>query len=224
MYDATCLDCGQAVKLPINPKGRNAYCRICYDINRRLDPIRRLWAKESIVEIPTITNFDGTPCDLSSPLPIYAADVQVEANAELLDRLNRNPALFRELSPRKFEEIVAEVLDRLGYSVELTPATNDGGFDICAAKSERTGGRFLYLVECKRYVPPSKVGVGIVRALHGVVQQRRATAGLIITTSFFTKNAEIFQEPLKYQLHLKNFNELQDWVANALTGRRGGFD
>lgn len=56
---------------------------------------------------------------------------------------------------------------------------------IYAARKEGLG-QFLYLIECKRYVRPNKVGVKVVRSLHGVLQSERATAGAIVTTSFFT--------------------------------------
>ena len=79
-------------------------------------------------------------------------------NEEILRLLKNEPDLVWKLPPRKFEEIVAEILDRQGYQIELTPASGDGGFDIYAARKDGLG-RFLYLVECKRYVPPNKVGV-----------------------------------------------------------------
>lgn len=132
-------------------------------------------------------------------------------NAEIFGLLTREPKLLRELPPRKFEEIVAELLERQGYTVELTPASKDGGFDMYAAKKEGLG-QFLYLVECKRYVPPNKVGVGIIRSLYGVVQAMRATAGVVVTTSFFTAGAEKYSSDLKHQLSLKDYVALQKWL------------
>ena len=106
---------------------------------------------------PVLFGPDGQPIetngDLASSLRIHI----VAANDELMDALKINPELLRDLPPRRFEEIVANILARQGYQVELTPASGDGGFDIYAAKSE-TLGRFLYLVECKRYAPLRKWG------------------------------------------------------------------
>ncbi len=115
-------------------------------------------------------------------------------------------------SSRKFEELVAELLEKQGYSVKLTPPSKDGGFDMYAAKHEVLG-QFLYFVECKRYAPPNKVGVQVVRALHGVVQQQRANAGIIATTSFFTRGAKEYQDEMKYQLQLRDYVELQKWLG-----------
>ena len=136
-----------------------------------------------------------------------------DANAEILDLLKREPELAWQLAPRRFEEIVAEILGRQGYDVTLTPASADGGFDIYAARKDGLG-KFLYLVECKRYVPPNKVGIEIARSLYGVVQTQRATAGAIVTTSFFTAGAEAFRREVQHQLHLHDYIALQKWIAD----------
>ncbi|MDP2899243.1 MAG: restriction endonuclease [bacterium] len=134
-----------------------------------------------------------------------------ETNAELLRVVRNNPSLMRSLSPRKFEEIVAELLGKQGYEVTLTPFSKDGGFDMYAAKKDGLG-KFLYLVECKQYTPPQKVGVGVARSLYGVIQAKKATAGVIVTTSFFTKGAKDFQRENFYQLQLRDYIGIQDWL------------
>lgn len=138
------------------------------------------------------------------------------ANSQIMQLLQQDPELARKLPPRKFEEIVAEVLSKQGYEVELTSASRDGGFDICAARQEGLG-RFLFLVECKRYVPPHKVGVEIVRSLHGVIQANRANAGAIVSTSFFTTGAKNYQREMQYQLHLHDFITLRRWINDFPT-------
>jgi CRISPR/Cas system Type II protein with McrA/HNH and RuvC-like nuclease domain len=57
-----------------------------------------------------------------------------EISDELIRYLARHPHLMRNLDPRKFEELVAELLRDKGYEVELTPRTRDGGLDIIAIK------------------------------------------------------------------------------------------
>ena len=71
-----------------------------------------------------------------------------EVNDWMLNELNKNPTDLYQLSSRRFEELVAELLIRKGYNVELTPATRDGGKDIYAARKDDLGS-FLYIVECK---------------------------------------------------------------------------
>lgn len=162
--------------------------------------------------VPGILGPDGLPATRESPAFRQVVLDITSTNEIVIELLKKQPDLAWSLPPRKFEEIVAELLSKQGYDVELTPASGDGGFDMYAAKKEGLG-RFLYLVECKRYRPPNKVGVEIVRSLHGVIQAKRATAGAIVTTSFFTGGAKEYQQALQYQLHLHDYLVLQHWIS-----------
>jgi restriction system protein len=95
--------------------------------------------------------------------------------------------------------------------VHLTPAIKDGGKDIYVA--EKSGlGSFLYIVECKRYSAHRPVGVGLVRQLHGTVQAEQATAGLLVTTSYFTKGAKEFQESVQFRMSLHDYVAIKHWL------------
>ncbi len=100
---------------------------------------------------------------------------------------------------------------RKGYDVELTPATRDGGKDIYVAHKNDLGS-FLYLVECKNYNPTRKVEVDVVRNLYGVVSAENATCGIIATTSYFTKQAQDFQQSVKFRMSLNDFNSIKQWL------------
>lgn len=162
-------------------------------------------------ECPGILLPNGSPPNkILSDSSIFISDISV-TNENVWQQLQRNPEHLRQLPPRRFEEIVAAMLEKQGYSVELTPASKDGGFDIFVARKEALGS-FLYLVECKRFTPPNKVGVQLVRALHGVVQKVRANAGVLVTTSFFTKGAQEYADEMNYTLHLHDFLTLKKWL------------
>ncbi len=126
-------------------------------------------------------------------------------------KLDQNPKLLYELSPRLFEEVVAELLRRQGYEVTTTPMSRDGGKDIYVADKNSLGS-FLYLVECKKYSPENPVGVKLIRELHGVVQAERATAGILATTSYFTKDAIQFQQQISNQISLQDYLGIQKWL------------
>jgi restriction system protein len=153
----------------------------------------------------------GRPLSAAAVLPPQLVVAVENTNCKILEQLRHDPRKLWELSPRKFEEIVAELLTGFGYDVQLTPFSRDGGFDMYAAKKDAVGS-FLFLVECKRYTPPDKVGVQVIRSLHGVVQQKQANAGIVATTSFFTKGAKEFQNRLNHQLHLNDYFALQSWL------------
>lgn len=154
---------------------------------------------------------DGAP--LRDEDPRFTAHVArlVEVSDDVLRWLAEDPRRAHELNPREFERVVAELLTRQGYSVELTRPTRDGGFDIRAA-SDGALGSFLYLVECKKYAEGNPVGVEVVRSLAGVVHATGATAGILVTTSSFTRDAREFRRTIEHQMSLRQFEELATWL------------
>jgi HJR/Mrr/RecB family endonuclease len=136
-----------------------------------------------------------------------------EINDELIKYLAQHPEAMHDMAPRKFEELVAAIFRAKGYTVELTPATRDGGFDMRAFHRNDVG-LFLTLIECKRYLPENRVSVDVVRGLYGVTENERANAGLIVTTSSFTKDAKSFQDQNKYRIQLADQADLQTWLRN----------
>lgn len=96
------------------------------------------------------------------------------------------------LPPRLFEQLIAFLFEGLGFSVELTSVTRDGGADVIAFKSPAPGlSQIKTIIECKRYTTNKKVGVDIVRQLIGAMHSFKAPQGIIVTTSFFTNEAEL---------------------------------
>ena len=136
-----------------------------------------------------------------------------EINDELIQYLAQHPEAMHDMASRKFEELVAAIFRAKGYTVELTPATRDGGFDMRAFHRNDVG-LFLTLIECKRYLPKNRVSVDVVRGLYGVTENERANAGLIVTTSSFTKDAKSFQDQNKYRIQLADRVDLQTWLRN----------
>jgi hypothetical protein len=146
-------------------------------------------------------------------LPGHTEEIRLtleEVNDLLIAALAQNPTIMHEIHPRRFEELVAELFKRMGYDVTLTPPSHDGGRDVLAIRRDDVG-TVLTLVECKRFRPDRKVGVALVRSLYGVVTSERASHGVIATTSSFTRNAKTFQQNLRYQLSLRDFNDLAAW-------------
>jgi restriction system protein len=139
-----------------------------------------------------------------------AMDVRV-VTADLVKVLASRPELLYALAPRQFEEVIAELLGRRGYDITLTPASKDGGVDIFAAKREALG-TFLYVVECKRYSPHKRVGVGLIRNLVGAIAQHHATAGMLATTSFFTAGARALEQQFSWQVSLKDYADVSAWL------------
>lgn len=130
----------------------------------------------------------------------------------VIDVLARNPMLMHRMEPRDFEELIAELLAREGLRVKLTPSSRDGGRDILAF-ADTPIGQHLYYVECKRYAPDNPIDVRFVRQLYGVVEADRATAGLLVTTSRFTKDAKTFGDCVSSRLSLREYSHVVSWLA-----------
>lgn len=137
----------------------------------------------------------------------------VSANQAMVDALKKRPEDIFNLSARQYEELVAELLKDMGYDVELTPATRDGGKDILAY-FKTDCATFLCLVEAKRYRSDRRIGVELVRTLYGTLVDHQANSAMMVTSSSFSKDASDFQKKHKYQLSLRDYTDLIDWIQN----------
>lgn len=131
----------------------------------------------------------------------------VEINDSLLEKIRRRPEEMYLLKPRQFEQFVAEYFEREGYDVELTPETRDGGKDIIVTGHSAIG-KILVFVECKRYSASDPVSVNVVQQLHGAVTAEKATAGVVVTSSYFSKPAIKFTKTIQHQMSLIDYIEL----------------
>jgi Restriction endonuclease len=136
-----------------------------------------------------------------------------EINAEFCAHIAKRPDLIYEFTPRKFEELIANILNDMGYEVELTPQTRDGGRDILAVLQTPLG-KMLTIVECKRYSPERKIGLDIVeRFFHVIDRKDNASSGLIATTSFFSSDAKNMARQFDYRLKLCDFDGIKNWIG-----------
>ena len=92
--------------------------------------------------------------------------------SHLLDQLNT-------LSGTEFEKLCAVLISKMGFEVQTTKASGDGGIDLYAFNhAPLIGGK--YIIQCKRY--SGTVGEPILRDLYGVVMSERANKGVLIIT------------------------------------------
>jgi hypothetical protein len=137
---------------------------------------------------------------------------------KLISLIQQDSSYIYRISPREFEEIIAEIFRQQGFEVELTKRTRDGGKDVIAVHRNSMGIDTRYFIECKRYAPDNKVDVGIVRALYGVHSGLSgANKSIIATTSSFTSEAVRFaNEGLKskWEMDLKDINDVLGWISN----------
>jgi hypothetical protein len=133
------------------------------------------------------------------------------ANGEVRRYLAKHPDHVFSLSSRNFEILVADVLKGLGFDVELTRATRDGGFDIYAYIRNEVCA-FLMLVECKRWAADRPVGIEVVQRLYGIQQVNNANKSMIVTTSYFTAPAIAESRRYEHLMELKDYQDLKTWL------------
>jgi len=132
-------------------------------------------------------------------------------NNKLLEFFSKHPEKLYELSPRNFEILIAELMNKFGYDVTLSPKIKDGGYDVKALKKDGIG-EFLYLIECKRYRKDRPVGVELVRQLNTIRQINHANKAGIITTSHFTSGALDLKRQFGFEIELNDFEKLNQWL------------
>lgn len=134
----------------------------------------------------------------AQPQPVEPPDEALEraygrlraaVEAELSDTV-------KSVAPTFFEELVIDLLVRMGYGgnrVEAARAigrTGDGGID-GVIDEDRLGLDSIY-IQAKRW--DSSVGRPEIQKFAGALQGQRATKGIFITTSTFTREAEEYAQ------------------------------
>lgn len=95
---------------------------------------------------------------------------------------------FDEMTGREFEEYVADLFRSLGFAVELTPASRDGGVDVIARQVDVVGIETSLHVQCKNHASP--VAVETVRALLGSLPASELGArAVLVCPSGFSADA-----------------------------------
>jgi hypothetical protein len=129
----------------------------------------------------------------------------------LIREIARHPQLLRTLERRQFEKLIAELFFGLGYEVELTKQTRDGGKDIIAVKKVDSL-HLRYLIECKRPDPGKLTAVSTVRELLGVKHDDLASKAVLVTTTDFTRDAKALIERHRWTLEGKVYDDILSWV------------
>lgn len=102
-----------------------------------------------------------------------------------------------DLDGHEFEELVSELLKKMGFSVERKSLSGDNGVDIIAFSQQAIiGGK--YIIQCKRW--NQLVGEPVIRDLYGTILNEHAIKGILITTSSFSDKAMAFADGKNIEL------------------------
>jgi HJR/Mrr/RecB family endonuclease len=123
------------------------------------------------------------------------------------------------LSWREFEKLIAALLEKDGYVVDLMQGSKDGGVDVVAVKDMGSAGYFKTLWQAKKKAQKNKVGISIVRELADTRQEFRASKGIIVTSSYLTSGALQRVDRDKYILGKVDRDDLEQWIQRTIFGQ-----
>jgi restriction system protein len=102
--------------------------------------------------------------------------------------LDARPDLL-DMTPTEFEHLTRQLFEAMGMKSWTTQPSKDDGVDAVAVNEDPVFGG-LCVIQAKRY--RGAVGVEPVRALAGVMEDKHATKGIMVTTSWVTKDGHAF--------------------------------
>lgn len=94
-----------------------------------------------------------------------------------------------KLSPVEFEHLVRQLFESMELKAWVTQSSRDDGVDAVAINEDPIVGG-LCVIQAKRY--KNVVGIESVRALAGVMEDKHAAKGIMVTTSWFGLESQAY--------------------------------
>ena len=163
-------------------------------------------------------------------IPISASD-EIETPTEQLEnafqRINNDLAAelvqkVLEQSPRFFEHLVVDLLVRMGYggsfddSALVTAYSHDDGIDGIIYE-DKLGLDKIY-IQAKRYKKDVIVTRPSIQQFAGAMDGQKATKGVFITTSNYTKEAKNYAKDLNKKIVLIDGEQLSRYMIDYNVG------
>ena len=142
-----------------------------------------------------------------------------EFSERALQWFDEDPERLKELAPSRFQDLIADRLERMGLEVQLVGNVfrKDGGVDIVAyPKPVLCSFPFLIGVQVKHHRTGAKTRSPEVREFHGALSSRSSPfhVGMIVTNTAFTADAAWFAAHNSMLLRLRDLADLRRWLRN----------
>jgi restriction system protein len=198
MTPVTCGSCGTMLNEDAGPKAdERKPCPVCGSTTRRFQVTANMMIGVEATASVGVISGSVQSIRAVSDLLLQAVVVPggktaegrlIEAVAipwfDIIALLQRDPNLAFQISPGKWEEIIAGAYHKSGFEeVTLTPRSGDYGRDVIAVKHGL--GSVRVIDQVKAYKPGHLVTADDVRALVGVLHGDGASKGFLTTTSDF---------------------------------------
>lgn len=127
-----------------------------------------------------------------------------------------------EQSPYFFEHLVVDLLVKMGYggsfanSAQVTQYVHDDGIDGIIYE-DKLGLDKIY-IQAKRYKLDNTIGKPQIQQFSGALDEQKATKGVFITTSTYSKEAKQYVEKLNKKIVLIDGQELARYMIEYNVG------
>jgi len=132
----------------------------------------------------------------------------------LAQHLAHDPTLVHGLSPEAFEELICDRLCAMGLEAQRVGGTfhKDGGIDIVFWPHE-SKFPFLGAAQVRHHRTwKTKEGVGSIRDFAGAIAGHPFGAGIIVTNTSFTADAEWFARERAKLIRLRGYPDVRRWL------------
>ena len=125
-------------------------------------------------------------------------------------------------SPKFFEKLVVDLLVKMGYGGSLanpgkvTQYVHDDGIDGIIYEDKLGLGKIY--IQAKRYKPENTIGKPQIQQFSGALDEQKATKGVFITTSSYSKEARSYVDKLNKKIVLINGQELARYMIEFNVG------
>ncbi|MFC9489903.1 restriction endonuclease [Streptomyces hydrogenans] len=143
-----------------------------------LDPVASLHHLNAIVS--------QHPYDLEPVRPVVSFDLsryKIAPERDVVAGLDSRPDLVA-MDPTDFEHLIRRLFEKIGLKSWVTQASRDDGIDAVAVNEEPLIGG-LCIIQAKR--TKNVVSAETVRAVAGLVVDKGASKGIVVTTAWFGK-------------------------------------
>jgi len=159
-------------KLPVAGPFKESRSTVVDSNVRRLEDIAREYIKGRLdVLDPKITHIKRSEVESITDTFSHALAVEIA----------KNPGSLDELEWRDLERVLAEALRGIGFHVELTSGSKDGGKDLILTCTTRDGERSYY-VEVKHWKIRGRVGEKYLNDFMRLVVREKQHGGLFLST------------------------------------------
>jgi surface protein len=135
--------------------------------------------------------------------------------------LSRGKLLSRlqNMNGHRFEELVADIWEQRGWEANVTDSSGDDGIDIIVEKNSPFNPNQKHIIQAKCY-SDKPVGGPDLRDFGGSMDLADADAGVFVTTSSFSSQAEDTADRLTANLNLVNGEQLCDIILKLESSQK----